>query len=1406
MTDIPQPVAEPNLAGWLDAAVLGGFPLPARDDRWQVLRAGVVNLWEFDHAEYWYANGWVQLTGRNETGKSSLMALTTLIPWLADTSSSNIDTLGRSGKRFRYYVEPTGADGDRRATDAATNRGWLWVEYGRITADGPRYFTTMLFAEARNAAADVKLTWCTVEGSARVRESFELAPQRMVAPPRELAVPGLTLHDNATRYRDYVATRWLGSTADRLESIGKMLKVTRTPKLGAQLEVGFVQKHLRSALPELSRAEVDALADGWDQLDQIRADLATTKAAAETLERFRQRSWLPWARAVVRQRADAAGAARTAFDEVTRRETDARRTVESKAGIKQQREEQASATRREAESKRRAAEELQASVRYQDAQGRITRLENYRKSLAATRQQQERAERDLTTAARREQEAAGELDDYAGKHSQRVEEVAQALEGLTAAIAPLLELPAGDLDLTWVEQALRERVRTIEAAQKQAHRVAASEAEATTGEEVAAVAREQADSDAAEAQELWASAEATRSALGRAVAGWVSGLIPQPTDQFVDAWLESLPGDAAQARQSRLGAAIAEDWYDPARSHQLQVKERARGDQERAAAQVARLTQETERLLGTPTPVFPGPSGWRRRVRPEATSAGAPLWALVDPRESVPASALANLEAGLAASGLLDAWVSAAGVMAGEDGGDTFIAVPAPAAGVVPLGDYLAVAPCDPAVAAVVAGLLAGVGVADTVETAGSGPLAVGLDGSWRSPGLAGRAEPQQPTAEWIGESARAQRRRRQVEELTAEREEWQGRVRTAAAAVEQAEATLAGLAQQYQRRPDDGELRDLLGRAAHQDDAAERSAATAAAAIVKAERLRTAADTSRAELLRFCSEHRMPGDAEGLVRHRQDTSTAQHDLQVVRLQIKGRDESAAELARARQRHDAAGERTAELRQRHDVVAGELAELTATVQALEATIGADDREILDELERLRDQEKQAAGEHERIESELRVLVRELGQAEEQLHNTEAERERVREIRDQAWNAFRVLIDRGLALEVGLATNPAFRAAERVRDQVAIARREVNPSRWPSEPAEQERQVRRLENDLVRAAGEDVRVRLEAGGRSLSVEPDAFGLPVVRVLVDSTGSPLGPLAAAARLAEVHDELASAYDQRVQQTLDELLGSTFLEHLRDRVGATTALIDRINKVLAEHPVVTTSTSLRITLEPAGPADRVMLDAVSGPLLANPEVAAQVRDRLRERVEEAKRLAETQGDEDWRGRLAQQLDYREWFDVQLKKRVGTGGRWVPLTTQGYAEMSGGARAVILMLPLVATLAALYEDLDGCPRPLWLDEAFDGLDAGNRAMMMDLFGSFDLDVLVAGPARLVNVATVPAAAIYQVVRAPAPLPGVDLTLELWSGGELTDVALPTVLPTGAIAPVPATSPPAPQDEGRLL
>jgi len=65
----------------------------------------------------------------------------------------------------------------------------------------------------------------------------------------------------------------------------------------------------------------------------------------------------------------------------------------------------------------------------------------------------------------------------------------------------------------------------------------------------------------------------------------------------------------------------------------------------------------------------PAPETWRRLARPgPEAAAGAPLWRLVKPVEGLGGDRLARLEAALAASGLLDAWVTADGGLSTVDG------------------------------------------------------------------------------------------------------------------------------------------------------------------------------------------------------------------------------------------------------------------------------------------------------------------------------------------------------------------------------------------------------------------------------------------------------------------------------------------------------------------------------------------------------------------------------------------------------------------------------------------------------------------------------------------------------------------------------------------------------------------
>lgn len=122
---------------------------------------------------------------------------------------------------------------------------------------------------------------------------------------------------------------------------------------------------------------------------------------------------------------------------------------------------------------------------------------------------------------------------------------------------------------------------------------------------------------------------------------------------------------------------------------------------------------------------------------------------------------------------------------------------------------------------------------------------------------------------------------------------------------------------------------------------------------------------------------------------------------------------------------------------------------------------------------------------------------------------------------------------------------------------------------------------------------------------------------------------------------------------------------------------------------------------------------------------------------------------------------------------------------------------RATEGLQPLLATLVTLYSESPCSPRPLWLDEAFVGVDLTNQTTMMRMLVDFDLDFLVAGPATLVASAQVPAAAIRHIARAPAPLPGVDLSLTLCAGRTLQIVAIADVpLPCCAQRGLPTRTP----------
>jgi hypothetical protein len=328
-----------------------------------------------------------------------------------------------------------------------------------------------------------------------------------------------------------------------------------------------------------------------------------------------------------------------------------------------------------------------------------------------------------------------------------------------------------------------------------------------------------------------------------------------------------------------------------------------------------------------------------------------------------------------------------------------------------------------------------------------------------------------------------------------------------------------------------------------------------------------------------------------------------------------------------------------------------------------------------------------------------------------------------------------------------------------------------------------------------AAGSDLRSKLESlGGRSvrfLSPEDGQEDFPGgVELVVDSSGAAIAPPTAAERLSDLLVRLQEDYDEELTKTINELLGSTFIEHLRDRLAEAERLRGDINSKLAQNPTAISGITLRLNRVPVS-EERAANDVLTAlervfDLLPRP-TQDRIRTFLVERITSAQDQALASGDPRWRTRLAEILDYRRWFDLRLEYRTprsadrnGADTGWRTLDRGDHGLLSGGAKVVTLMQPFIAALHAMYDQAGAGPRMLWLDEAFGGVDGTNKASMFRLLASCDLDWLIAGPGIIANSSAVPVAAIYEVRRAPRPLPGVSLELAVWAGNELTHVLTP--------------------------
>jgi uncharacterized protein (TIGR02680 family) len=1364
---------QPPSGPWREPPGGHGLPLPGRD-RWQPLRAGLVDLFLYDNEEFRFRDGHLLLRGNNGTGKSKVLALT--LPFLLDgeLAPHRVEPDADPAKRMEWNLLLGGRYQERL--------GYTWLELGRRTEEGAPAYLTLGCGLKAVAGRGVTARWFFVT-SRRAGADLQLVSAAGTALVRERLVEALAgcgqVYDSAEAYRRAVDEVLFHLGPDRYDALVNLLVQLRQPQLSKRPDAARLSRALSQALAPVDQAVLADVAESFHDLEQQRDELRGLQETRTHVQRFLD-LYRRYARIASRRQAGELRSAQSGYEATNRQLATVREELAGARAEMAATSEGLARAERGLGAARAAAQELAHRSEIKDL-GRAEELARLARDAAG------RAHRDADESVRlrrRRQHACDRAAEAAEASRRAVLAAAEEAAGAAAAtgmarehqlLVASLSLPDGPGDPPGpVDETALGRARDAAAAgvgrreQAVAHVRSLVERAATLASRLAAECR-RLDELAAERDTAAEARHATEELLAteakELVGRWrryASSLAearladPEVVLAALAEWTGTLAGgNPAGAALISAGAGV--------RNRLAEARAQALSELRAARAVQAELVERRDRLERGEHEQPPPPHTRAAGVRDGR--AGAPLWQVVDFRDGVGEAERAGLEAALEAAGLLDAWVAPDGRLLDPGTHDVVVTVGAPATPnlgallrpAVDRNDRLAAALSDATVAAVLAGIGLGAGAAGTwVDRSGGWRLGV-AQGAWAT-----------PRARFIGWGAREAARHRRLAELAHEIDMAEAAVATADRSREAVEARQRALDAELARVPDDQPLRDAhaaatragtdLGRCQERVDGQEAVVAEniTAAATAEEDRNQAAADLAlptglealqevrdavgayRAAVARLWPEVR--GHADRLGGHLAAEVELREAVKVARRR-------AAEARGAEHEAHAAERRRDEVRAQ---LGATVAELGARLEATRAEVERLDREV----QRLGDARLDLTGRVGNAEGREQELVANLGRDTER--------------RSRATTAFRRFAATGLLAtaqpELDLpdasapwAPDPAVRLARRVEQ--ALAEVESDDPAW-------ERVQRELTHGFKELADALSRHGHEA---TADLAEDRYV-----VTVAFQGRRRAPDELVGLLAEEVGHRERVLSAKERELLEEHLVNEVASHLQELIADAEDQVGQMNAELEERP---TSTGMRLRFRweplPDGPpglaeARRRLLRQASDAWSA--EDRAAVSAFLQDQIA-AERARDDSGT--WLEHLTAALDYRAWHRFTIERWQD--GRW----RSAAAPASSGERVLTVTLPLFAAASAHYRSAQPtAPRLVLLDEAFAGVDDDARAKCMGLLATFDLDFVMTSEREWGCYPTVPGLAIHQLSRREG-IDAVHVTRWEWDGRARTRVEL---------------------------
>lgn len=1363
----------------LDTPARPTLPEPRRE-RWQPLRTGLVELFHYDSEEFWFHDGHLLLRGNNGTGKSKVLSLTLPLLFDAQLRPSRVEPDGDGGKKMAWNL---------LLGSYPRRIGYSWIEFGRVEPGGlARYLTLGVGLSAVAGRAQVDSWYFLIEGDGtapdpRIGQDLWLTSAQRQVLTRErlreaLAGRGQMFENNTQGYRRAVDERLFHLGPRRYEALMDTLIQLRQPQLSKKPDETGLSNALSESLPPLPAELLGDVAEALNQLEEDRNQLDEARRLEQAVAQFEHR-YRRYTGMLARRQARELRRAQTDFDKASEARNRALDALEQARAEENAALEAHESTRQAQVTAREHLDTLQSDPANQDA-NRLTQAENdaqqrQRAAANATRQRDEaqvKLQRESERSRQRAQQADQARADLETTRTHTLE--AACALGIDADIIahPLLALPAETLAETppgppTTADALRAAVsrrRQDISYLRQRHAEADKRQTALTlAQENAQIARDELDEALEQRDMADQRAEQEAETLVEAWSGYSSNLAQlrfdaaEPLQRLAD-WAARPEGD------NPAQAALATAWQEALHRY---AGRQAQFDARREALQQQRTNLETERerLLTGEEAIPPEPATRAPGVR--AQWPGAPLWRLVDFQAHLSPDERAGLEAGLEASGLLDAWLSPDGSLtdsAGQPLLDASWTRRATVSG-ASLNDALVPALPDdsPVTAATLTALLAG--VAYGAEDPHTAETWLSPDGRFRLGSLAGAWS--KPEAHYIGHSARERARQQRLQDIAAAITELDAADTELDRQFETLDADRRLAERERQGAPSDRPLYEAIAAAASAGQEVNRARQRQEQADVRQREAETALQAVREQLRRDAADLRLPPEADGLPAVEQALEV--FDQAQARLSQAARDWQRERPAHLEQQHRE-NEACEMLEQAEDalLLAEEQAgQALARVETLRQSIGQKVDALMRALREARDAHARTetaleeAGEARRQAGERRAVAEtEATQKEQTLSERVAERlEAVERLRRFADSGLLAAALPDLTLPENWSVDPALNLARRIEQ--TLAQLDDNDDAWT-------RIQRQIAEDLT-----DLQRALSALGHQGMSEPNDWGFAVH---IQYQNRAENPATLAALLAEDIAQRSELLSAREREVLENHLQAEIAAEIQRLMRAADERVHAINAELHKRP---TSTGVRyrlqwepLSVEEGAPAG---LDTARARLLNTSADLWSAEDRravgtmLQQQIaaERARADAEASGGS-LIDQLARALDYRHWHRFRIQRQQD--GQWRKLS----GPASSGESALGLTVPLFAAIASFYGHGGSplAPRLMLLDEAFAGIDDTARAHCMGLIREFDLDFVITSEREWACYAELPGVAICQLQRREG-IDAVFVSRWTWDGRE---------------------------------